>query len=161
MPTAAQKKSVVKVEYHKFEDATCASVSLGEIPLTSFWDRAVSPGILLVDAAYCSSGKILKPPAIIQLRFYRRNRADEKIEPSVIFLLDTTDRLTLEGKSEYAGDFVYVKFQVEPNQLLQIARAKTVEFQILGLAYKLNPKNLAKLKELAEGETGTDRRSKP
>ena len=145
---AVKKKGSVKVEYHKFEDMTCASVSLGQIPLTSFWDRAISGGALFVDAVYCSAGKTLNPPAIISLNFQTRNSTTT--EPSIIFLLDTTDRLTLEGRYKYAGGMMQSTFLMNPEKVLTLTKAKTVEFQIFGFAYKFSQKNLSKLKDLVE-----------
>jgi hypothetical protein len=41
-------------------------------------------------------------------------------------------------------------FRIAPDTLAKIGDSKSVEFQVTGDSYKLNQKNLTKLKDLAE-----------
>jgi len=117
-----------------------------------------------MDASYCSAGQKLEASNQILVRL--RSRAQSWLSgmrertPAVIFLLDGTDRVTFRSKYEYVVDRVLggvsqITFHTSPDELLRIANAKTVEFQVTGEAYKLKQKELGKLKDLAESATST------
>lgn len=159
LPVVAQKKkSAVKIQYDKFKDVTCGTVDLGD--LATFRIRLSGENVaVLMDAFYCSSGQKLERPTNIELRL--RSRATSWLSgmrertPRVIFLLDDSERLSLQGRYEYVVDKVLggvsqITINATPEEILQIANAKMVEFQISGDAYKLKQKNLEKLKDLAE-----------
>jgi hypothetical protein len=166
LPIVAQKKqTAVKVDYDKFKDVTCASVDLGNI--VSFRALVASQQSVIMDAAYCSPGQTLEKPSHIQLRF--RTHDDNWLSgagghvPTVIFLLDGTDRLPVSGIYEYVvdkvmGGIAQVTLQVTTDELLHITSAKSVEFQASGEAYKLNQTNLTKLKDLAQNGRQTNNR---
>lgn len=149
LPILAQKKkSSVKVEYDKFKEITCAAVDLGDLATVRIRIARENVAVLM-DASYCSSGQKLEPPTSIVIRL--RSQATSWLSgmhaqtPDIIFLLNDTDRLSLQGKYEYVADRVLggasqITLRVSPDELLRIANAKTVEFQVSGDSYKLNQK---------------------
>lgn len=63
--------------------------------------------------------------------------------------------MALQGKYEYVidkalGAVSQITIESKRDELLQIASARTVEFQISGEVYKLKQKDLAKLKDIAD-----------
>jgi len=158
-PAVAQKKKTpVKTEYDKFKDTTCATVDFGD--LATFRIRVTRENVsVLMDAYYCWRGQKPERPTTIEVRL--RSASTSWLSgmrnpiQSVIFLLDDNERLTLPGKYEYVVDRRYggvsqITMEATPDEVLQIANSKTVEFQVTGDIYKLKQKNLVKLKDLAE-----------
>jgi hypothetical protein len=159
LPIAAQKKkSAVKLEYDKFKDITCATVDLGDLATVRV--RLATENVaVLMDAFYCAPGQTVAAPTSINVRLRSQARSwlsgMRDRNPLVIFLLDDSERLTFSGKYEYVVDKVLggasqITFRVAPDELAKIGDAKTVEFQVTGESYKLDKKNLSRLKDLAE-----------
>jgi len=148
--TAQEKKSEVKVNYDKLKDRTCASIYIGHIS-DSLTSHTVS-----MYASYCSQGQKLEAPTMIDLRLYSGAWLEVVNEQwRASFLLDGNERLTFVGRSVgVPGTNVgSMSVEVPRGDLLRITSAKLVEFQLGAAVYKLQEKELGKLKDLAESRS--------